>query len=98
VGRFDLAQEAEADLVAIAEYTAARWGKTQAEKYVEALEQQLTVLARRPLLGRKREELAAGLLSFPFASHTVFYKRADFGILVVRILHQRQDPQRHIDD
>lgn len=97
MARFDLAKTAESDIAAIADYTAGQWGNAQAVKYLEALEDRLTLLARRPLLGRGRDELADGLLCFPFASHVIFYTRTDFGILVVRVLHKRQDPQRHIE-
>lgn len=95
--RFQLSREAQSDLAAIADYTLERWGKEQARTYIDALHGRLTELAHQPLLGRKRDEVAEGLLCFPFESHVVFYTLADFGIAVVRILHKRQDPFRHID-
>ncbi|MCB9947670.1 MAG: type II toxin-antitoxin system RelE/ParE family toxin [Rhodospirillaceae bacterium] len=96
MARFELAAEALADISTIADYTAAEWGAVQAQSYLDALEGRLTELAHRPLLGRRREELAAGLLCFPFESHVIFYACAGFGIVVVRILHKRQDPYRHL--
>jgi toxin ParE1/3/4 len=95
--RFELSRAAVADLNAIAEYTADRWGKEQTRVYLDALQARLTQLAYQPLIGRKRDELATGLLCFPFESHVVFYCATDFGIAVVRVLHERQDPFRHID-
>ena len=95
MARFDLADRAQSDLVGIAEHTVAHWGTAHAAKYLDALEARLRNLARRPLLGRQRDELAEGLLSFPFESHVIYYRRSDFGIVVVRILHKRQDPHRH---
>ena len=95
--RFELSRLAVADLDAIADHTADRWGNEQARVYLDALEARLTQLACRPLVGRKRDELAPGLLCFPFESHVVFYIATDFGIAVVRVLHERQDPFRHID-
>ena len=94
--RFELARAALADLDAITDYTIERWGKMQAATYLDALEAQLADLARRPLIGRKRDDLAPGLFSFPFESHVVFYARTPFGITVARILHQRQDAPRHL--
>jgi len=94
VARFELARAALADLDAITDYTIERWGKMQSATYLDALEALLADLARRPLIGRKRGDLAPGLFSFPFESHVVFYTRAPFGIAVARILHQRQDAQR----
>lgn len=95
--RFQLSQAARSDLDAIADYTLERWGKEQARVYIDALHGRLTELAHQPLLGRKRDELAEDLLCFPFESHVVFYRCVDFGITIVRILHNRQDPFRHID-
>jgi toxin ParE1/3/4 len=95
--RFELSRAAVADLDAIADFTVDRWGKEQARVYLDALEARLTQLANRPSIGRKRDELAPGLLGFPFESHVVFYTATDFGTAVVRVLHTRQDPFRHID-
>jgi toxin ParE1/3/4 len=95
VARFDLAELAQSDLVGIAEYTAERWGQDHALKYLDALEVRLKDLANRPSMGRQRDELVEGLRSFPFESHVIYYRRADFGIIILRILHKRQDPHRH---
>jgi toxin ParE1/3/4 len=96
VPHVELARAALADLDAITDYTIERWGNMQAATYLDALEALLTDLARRPLTGRKRNDLAPGLFSYPFESHVVFYARAPFGIRVVRILHRRQDAARHL--
>ena len=95
--RFQLSRAAQSDLDAIADYTLQRWGKEQARTYIDALHGRLTELAHQTLPGRKRNEVAEGLLSFPFESHVIFYTLADFGVTVVRLLHKRQDPFRHID-
>ena len=89
--RFDLSREAAADLNGIVDFTVERWGKNQARAYVDALQARLTELAHHARLGRTRDELAEGLLSFPFESHVIFYQHAAFGIAVVRILYKRQD-------
>ncbi len=93
--QYEFAQAALADLSAITDYTTSRWGKARARAYLDALESLLRELAERPRMGRRRDELADGLLCFPFESHVVFYLQADFGITVVRVLHKRQDPLRH---
>ena len=96
MARFDLTARAKSDLAEIASYTSARWGQAQAEKYLDAIEARLNLLAKQPLLGRARENLASGLLSFPIESHVAYYLRAAFGIVVLRVLHKRQDLYRHI--
>ncbi len=57
----------------------------------------LTELAYQPQLGRRRDELVERLFSFPFESHIIFYQHAKFGIIVVPILHKRQDAPRHFE-
>lgn len=97
MARFELSQAAASDLAALAEYTIERWGNEQARHYIEALQARLTQLAHQPRLGRARDELAPRLLSVPFESHVIFSMETEFGIVVVRILHDRQDPFRHLD-
>ncbi len=47
-------------------------------------------------MGLEREELLSNMRSFPVDSHVIFYRLKQYQIEVVRILHGRQDPQRHI--
>lgn len=96
MARFELAQRAQADLQAIADYTIERWGVAQTQKYLQALETRMLQLAERPLLGHQRSDLAEGVLCFPIESHVIYYARAGFGIFVLRVLHKRQDPHRHL--
>ena len=98
MARFELTEAAAADLAQITAYTTSRWGPAQTAKYLDALEARLAQLARRPAMGRQRDELAKGLLSFPFESHVAYYVPTRFGISVWRVLHQRQDPHRHIGE
>jgi len=96
VARYELTEQARADLVAITDYTVERWGKAQAHAYTDALELCFAKLSRKPLLGRKREDLKADVLSFRAERHVVYYQRQPFGIAILRVLHGRQDTHRHI--
>ena len=96
MARYDLTESARADLAAIADHTARQWGAAQTDAYLGALETRLDLLAAQPLLGHERPELAEGIRSFPVESHVVYYVRATVGIVVLRILHKRQDPHRHV--
>lgn len=91
MARFTLSAAAAADLRDIAAYTTEQWGAAQASLYLDALEARLGALAETPGAGRLRPELAAGLRSFPFESHVVFYVETGGGIAVARILHRRRD-------
>ncbi len=96
MARFALSERALADLASVAESTRENRGAARATAWFDALEGRLTELAERPRLGRRRDELADGLLAFAFESHVVFYTQTDFGIAIARILHHHQDPHRHI--
>lgn len=96
MARFELAEAAFDDLAAILDYTSRAWGTEQARDYLDWLEARLTELALRPGMGRERQDLERMVRSFPFESHVIYYAQAPFGIQVVRILHQRQDPNRHL--
>lgn len=93
---FELSQAARTDLDSIADFTAAQWGRQQARTYLQCLRERLAHLAQQPSIGRTRSDLAPDLLSFPCESHVIYYKVTKLGIVVVRILHARQDPIRHI--
>ena len=62
-----------------------------AERLVERIEELCELLATRPQLGRRREELAPGLRSFPEGSYFIFYQPIPDGIEVVRVLHTSRD-------
>lgn len=43
------------------------------------------------MMGRARDELAAGLRSFPIGHYVLFYERVTDGIALVRVLHGARD-------
>ena len=81
---------ARRDLNEIWEYIAQE-NLDAAERLVERIEELCELLATRPQLGRRREELAPGLRSFPAGSYVIFYQPLADGIEVVRVLHASRD-------
>lgn len=94
--RFELAPIAEADLAAISDYTFERWGIAQAQSYLDSIEQLLRQAANIPGMGRARPEIGERIRSFPFQSHIIYCVEADFGVIVLRVLHASQDPNLHL--
>lgn len=78
------------------DFSLQQWGASQTRVYLDGLEARGQLLADNPELGTPREALAEGLLSFPFESHILFYLRQAHGIVIVRVLHHRMDPMRHL--
>ena len=93
---YRLTRRAAADLDAVFEYTAARFGVEQARRYFDGLHACCEGLAENPGLGRNAESLAPGLRRYEFRSHVVFYIGQSEGVVIVRVLHERMDAPRHL--
>jgi toxin ParE1/3/4 len=91
-------RRADEDLKEIYRYTRRMWGRAQAVRYIRVLDQRFKALANNPLSGMAREELQPeGLRSFVHGDHVVFYQQQPYGVLIVRVLHGRQDVRTHFD-
>ena len=96
MANYRLTQLAEADLHAIADYSATEFGLAQASQYFAGLDQCLEMLANTPLVGREAEDLAPAVRRFLYQVHVVFYRPTEYGVLIVRVLHRRMDVDRHL--
>ncbi len=92
---FRLSLLAEDDLLEIGLYTQRRWGAGQANRYLDGLENCCQMLAANPDLGRGCDDVRVGLRRMEHASHVVFFRREQRGILVARILHKSMHPGKH---
>ena len=96
MSRCALTPKAQADLDDIWNFTVARWGADQAEKYLRQLADAMAYVAADPERGRACDEVRAGYRKHAVGAHVLFYREAPKGVEVVRILHQRMDFQRHL--
>jgi toxin ParE1/3/4 len=89
---------ADADLIDIAAESAARYGVTHAEDYAEGLAATFALLAANPRMARERHEFDPPVRMHPYRAHLIVYSesRGGDGILIVRVLHAREDWQRHL--
>jgi len=94
--RYQFTHKAERDLEGIIDHTVQEWGASQANTYLDGLESRAQLLAENPDLGATRETLSAGLFSFPYKSHILYYKKHAHGIVILRVLHQHMDPLKHL--
>lgn len=83
---------------AIRIYSTQRWGKEVAEAYASVLRAAITgVLDRSPSPGRDRsDDLFPGVHSFPVESHVIYYREVPTGIVILAVLHERQDPNNYL--
>jgi len=56
----------------------------------------LEKLSIYPTLGRPISHIRAGYFRFEHDSHTIYYRQAEPGIVIVRILHRRQQPENYL--
>ena len=94
--KYQLTDKADKDVEEILEYSVMNFGAKQAQHYFEALKECIELLADNPEIGHSADEILPDYLRFPFESHVIFYKVFSSSILVVRILHESMDPERHI--
>lgn len=91
-------KKAKEHIRAIKLYSLRRWGVNVAEAYATSLRVTMAdILDRQPTPGRDRsEDLYFGVRSFPVESHIIYYREIPGGIDVLAVLHQTQDPHKHL--
>jgi toxin ParE1/3/4 len=96
MAKYELSIAADRDLDEIYVYSYREFGEARADAYFLSLERCLEQLAEFPGIGQSIDQLRPGYLRFAHASHTVFFVKTDDGIRIIRVLHQRMDPERHL--
>jgi toxin ParE1/3/4 len=96
VPKYELTETADADLSDIYSFTFTEFGERQADAYFESLEDCLMRLAGSPQLGREIGFLRKGYRLFVHQRHSIYYKPAKSGILVVRVLGPGMNPDAHL--
>jgi toxin ParE1/3/4 len=91
-----IAPAAKNDLKDIYQYGLRQWGQAQSESYLSTTKNQFWLLTQQPLMGTERPELLPDTRSLPIESHTLFYRVTTSRVEIIRVLHGRQDPQRHL--
>lgn len=91
-----LAPAAERDLETIWRYTQQEWGLEQANRYIDILEAAFARLAESPKSAPACEHIRPGYRRHSVARHMVYFRITDYGIAIIRILHERADAPRHL--
>jgi len=90
MSRCDFTAPARLDLLELHTYIAED-NRIAAARWIEKLERECQNLADMPGMGRRREELAPGLRSFPVGAYIIFYRSIEDGVQIVRVLHGALD-------
>jgi len=92
-----ISPRATADLLEIWSYIADD-SAASADAFIDKLYETIQTLGRQPGLGRRREELAPGIQSFPYGRYILFYRVVPSAIEIVRVLHSARDIENIFDD
>lgn len=90
---YRLAPQVLSDLDQIWDYVAAD-NPTAALRLLSLFEERFLMLARQPLMGELRDELAPHLRSFPAGNYVIFYYPLDVSretVEIARVLHGARD-------
>lgn len=93
---YRLTPAAQRDLSSIWDFTAERWDQDQAEIYISEIRAAVERIAADPQRGRGCDEIRQGYRRYGIGGHLIYYIVRNGGVDVIRILHQRMDPTRHI--
>lgn len=93
-----LRPQARADILAIAEYTKVEHGEHQAKRYIEDLRRQIEFAAEFPGIGSQAFGLPPVYRKIRSGSHRVLYRCSDTQLIVVRVIHEREDVPVEIED
>jgi toxin ParE1/3/4 len=94
--RYALSEEADADILNTLVGSIQQWGLVRAERYILEMHGAFENLAAFPNIGRNIGHVREGYFQFPHDSHNVFYQKTDEGIVIMRVLHQKQPPELHL--
>ncbi len=90
---------AVADLDAIWDYTADRWGASQADTYVRDLHAACLALARGERVAQDAADIRPGYRKLRSGRHVILHRTHDDGATeIVRILHERMDVTARLKD
>jgi toxin ParE1/3/4 len=94
-----LRQTAKSDLRGIARYTREQWSEDQAELYVDQLLDVIEQIGDHPFSGQDMVDIRSGYRRRAAGHHYVFYAiMADGSVEIARILHEKLDIRRHLDE
>jgi len=96
VRRIEFTPKAQRDIEEIWDYSFERFGFEKAEAYLRELQRAAETVAEDPRRGLACDNIRSGYRKFPVGSHILFFRASESRIVIVRILHQRMDFERHL--
>jgi len=93
---YRLAPAAARDLEGIWRYTLGEWGIEQAHRYTDEITAAFAQLADNPHLGPSCDYIRTGYRRSPVERHVIYFRITEYGIAVIRVLHERMDAPKRL--
>ena len=89
--RFRISKNALRELDEIFVYWDTRASLEVADRLVEAIEEHFALLAESPGIGRRCDEIAAGVRCFPAGKYLIYYRKARGSVEILHVFHGARD-------
>lgn len=76
-------------------FSLSEWGARQADRYIDDLTNAFIFLAHSPKAGTASDDIRQGYKRYPVIRHVVYYRATEYGIEIMRVLHDRMLAKRH---
>ena len=96
MANYRLSEAAAGDLEKLYETGLLDYGLRLADAYFDGLTERFDLIAENPGWGRDYQFINPGLRRYVYRAHSVYYQSGKAGIVIVRILGNKQDPARHL--
>ena len=96
MAEYRLSPAAERDLEGIWRYTRREWELEQAELYTDLLTAAFQMLSEAPKSAPACDHIRPGYRRRNVERHMIYFRITDYGIAIIRILHERMDAPRHL--
>lgn len=86
------------DLINIGRYTENEWGVSKRNTCLDEIERQFDMFVREreyPAI-RDRNELRKGCFSFSVNEHIIIFRKTNYGIRIISVLHKTMDLGKHL--
>jgi len=87
---------AESDLINIYRFGCDKFGILQSVEYISAMFDVFELLAQNPFIQRERHEYSQPIRLHLFQAHVIVYKTEDDALVILRILHGKQNWLEHL--
>jgi toxin ParE1/3/4 len=96
MAEYRLSPRAQRDLDGVFDYTVAHRGLPQAMRYTDLIEAACVDLVEAPQQVHGCANIRPGYRRRSAEQHVIYFRPTDYGIAVIRILHQRMDAARYL--